>query len=106
MIYVYVLSPIDIGWSFLRKATDVAKQMIDGERFEEAAEFLLFFKEAKERAKRYGWEGDFKCYAEPRVISFPIHESCSFEMAIAWKQSNNGTTFVVSGVPMPWLEEF
>lgn len=50
------------------------------------------------------WEGDI--IAGPYCVTVP--DPASFQWSIAaWvvKQSNNGTTFVVSRVEMPWLAE-
>lgn len=43
------------------------------------------------------WEGDFS--QEPRVFMLPYYDEFEFKFGIAWKQSNNGSTFVLT----PWL---
>lgn len=56
-------------------------------------------------AKCPWWEGDFN----GGVYVFPVgtpNEVVNFEVAVMWKQSNNGTTFCVSPCSIPWLSEY
>lgn len=57
----------------------------------------------KDYAKHHGWEGDFAC--GPGVFWLPDSEARTFRYAFAWKQRNNGTTYVVSPLPLPFLGE-
>lgn len=68
-----------------------------------AQEFRRDLEAAKSFAKHAGWEGDF--VRGPGVFWLPDSESRSFKYAFAWKQQNNGMTYVVSPLPLPWLGE-
>jgi hypothetical protein len=54
-------------------------------------------------AERHGWEGDFSFPA--RVLWLLEEGSNAFAYAFVWKQDHNGTTYVVSPYPLPWLGE-
>lgn len=49
-----------------------------------------------------GWEGDTHGLWAFRL---PCPDSCGWMWAYAIKQSNKGTTFIASPVPLPWLEQ-
>ncbi len=50
------------------------------------------------------WDGTF--VFEPRILFFPhVDNSFGWSYGFVWKISNNGTTYVVSPVEMPWLSE-
>jgi hypothetical protein len=111
---VYEIPPIDFGWEFLPKVTDVAVRMASGgalvavneaitSGFDEVTNFAKAFHEAQDLASEHGWESDFR---EPaRVICLPAEYSPEFIYAFVWKQDHNGTTYVVSPHPLPWLGE-
>jgi hypothetical protein len=62
---------------------------------------LLF--RGMECARRYGdWEGDV---AHGVFISAVPTEDGECKLMLAWKQSNNGDTYVVSEMALPWLGE-
>lgn len=113
--YAYGLSPIDFGWEFLPTVEEMASRFakhdallaIHDEKFEEPLlpKFMQYFEMAKARAREVGWEGDYRGSASPRVIFLPSEEMSGFVHAFVWKQGNNGSTFVVSHYPMPWLQE-
>lgn len=68
-----------------------------GRRLSEAADLL---KTGQEYARAsLMWEGDDN---GPRFSVIPTGDD-EAALVIAWKQINNGTTFVVSEHPMPWL---
>lgn len=104
MIYVYAVGPIDFwsGWLTPEEAigpTDTAgahePSKIDQSDFEE------FFGQAKEIARSTrGWEGDIR--QGPFVAGFPVHDGGAF--VVAWKQDNNGTTFIASPQRLLHLE--
>ena len=89
-MYVYHTSPIDnwLGWQ------EFATQKRDPARLE------AFFATAQIAARRIGWEGDIS--AGPYWMYFPSVDHETF--AVAWKQSNNGATFIASPYPLPWIE--
>ena len=110
----YSITPIDFGWEYLPTVEDVAGQIArsaascasgyPASRGEEVVKFLKDFEEAKELAKKAGWEGDYRSGNEPRIFWLP--EENSFEYAFVWKHDNNGDTFVISPRPLPWLSEW
>ncbi|MET4789568.1 hypothetical protein ABIF64_001746 [Bradyrhizobium japonicum] len=60
--------------------------------------------QAMELAKKVGWEGDVR--QGPFIAGLPTHETADDgHFLIAWKQDNNGDTFVVSPYRLPWLED-
>lgn len=105
---VYEILPIDFGWENLKsvKATFHALaeghdefEHPDGINTDEVRGFLTAWESAKQAAKQHGWEGDFR--NDPSVFWLPAEHS--FEFGFVIKQDNNGTTFVVSPRPLPWL---
>jgi hypothetical protein len=59
------------------------------------------FNISKELATENGWEGDFRGSA----YVFWIPDEHNMRYGFVWKQDNNGTTFVVSPVPLPHLKD-
>jgi hypothetical protein len=58
---------------------------------------------AYDLAKKVGWEGDIR--SGPFIAGLPTHETAiDGNVMLAWKQDNNGDTFVVSPYKLPWLE--
>lgn len=110
--YAYEQSPIDHGWEHLKTVEEMAKELGATEamlraRGENPAhadiylldEFLTHWHEAKDAALDVGWEGDFR--HAPRVFWVPVDGQ--FTYGFAFKQDNNGSSFVVSPCEMPWL---
>ena len=64
--------------------------------------FLENFDSARKLARVRGWEGDYRAGNEPRVFWLPAESE--FLYGFVWKQDNNGTIFVVSPRPLPWLD--
>lgn len=111
--FAYAFSPIDFGWERLDSVADTARAIGGDEAFAKAKggdmlmeegptidEFLRNWESAKQAAYDEGWEGD--CRQGPVVFWVPM--STTFEYGFAFKQDNNGVTFVISPVPMPWLD--
>lgn len=111
----YCISPIDIGFRFLWTADQFRDQL----RLEDIQQndgfgrlsgkpitlpglnrFELDFERAKHLARDLGWEGDFR--DGPFVM--PVLIETEVDYAFVWKQNNNGSTFVLSPVPLPYLE--
>lgn len=86
VFYVYQCAPLDYGWDLMQVACDE----------DDALQAIL---EAAERSA--GWEGDFA--QVPRVFAVPNPESNEVSFGYAWKQDNNGTTFVAAPFAMPHL---
>lgn len=106
--HVYEIIPIDFGWENLKTVketvatiagfNDVVKD-IEGVNSSAVRGFLDRWDSAKSEASRKGWEGDFR--HDPIVFWLP--NEYDFEYGFVFKQENNGTTFVVSPFPLPWL---
>lgn len=101
----YWLGAIDIGWEHLPTVTDtihqLSQQTEDGLDTSRLTTFLKEWEQAKKLAKKKRWEGDFRI--PPRVFFLP--NEVKFEYGFVFKQDNNGTTFVISPRPLPWLPD-
>jgi hypothetical protein len=109
--HVYEIGPIDFGWSRLSTVAetaaalgaDEARARAEGGELHDTPsleEFLSGWGSAKDAASKRGWEGDFR--DQPVVMWLPDDTEFSFGFVI--KQDNNGTTYVVSPHPLPWVE--
>lgn len=108
--HTYEIPPIDMGWENLRTVREhvsflaekmqgsAAKNDVDAA---DLHSFLAAWESAKDAASSKGWEGDLRI--EPVVFWVP--DDAEFSYGFVLKQDNNGTTYVVSPVRMPWLEE-
>jgi hypothetical protein len=106
----YCIMPIDLGWDYLPTVREFAERLamaeVDIMLTQETRSGLLLdkfiadFKEAQKLAMQVGWEGDFR--GEPHVFCIPIESQIAY--GFVWKQDNNGSTFVVTAEPMPWLD--
>lgn len=108
----YGIVPIDFGWEHLPSLSDVAATMartrvkyepFGNSDFDAVKKLLADYQHAKELADGIGWEGDIRGGDEVSVFFLP--DENEFAYAFVWKQDNNGTTFVVSPRPLPWLRE-
>jgi hypothetical protein len=110
-LYAYEIVPIDFGFEHLRHVDEHRKALAsrwaeatESDEREDAANacvaFDAFHKSALEAASGVGWEGDFR---NGPYVGFIPDEG---EMAtyFVWKQDNNGTTYVVTPIEMPWLD--
>jgi hypothetical protein len=64
--------------------------------------FLNDFRRAKYLAKSTGWDGDYRTGHEPRVLWLPCETE--FQYSFCWKQNDDGETFVVTPILLPWLK--
>lgn len=96
-LYVYVLGPIDCweGWSSHNEMASAANFAVAYWRPDDVKDR---FWQAHDTALAAGWEGD----GEPKLTVIPIRDYFC-ELVFAFKQKNNGSTFIVSPVEMPWL---
>lgn len=105
-LLVYALPPIDFweGWTAERTfmASCLSDLNVDWGLMR-LGEYAKFRRDAMELAKRAGWEGDIR--DGPYVAALP-NGDCESPLMIAWKQSSNGDTFIVSPLLLPWLEEW
>lgn len=109
--FCYVISPMDIGWDSLERLADVyvknTKQRLVASidhgfgGLEPTDALLEDFCGARRLATECGWDGDFS--VGPFVFYLP--SLCQVKYGFAWKQDNNGETFVVSPVELSYLEE-
>lgn len=60
-----------------------------------------FRDEGFQMARKIGWEGDIR--QGPFIAGLPTYDGDGLIM-IAWKQDNNGETFILSPIQLPWLE--
>lgn len=105
MMIVYRIQPIDC-WAGWQKPGDLFKVMPTGcETFDcyNAEEWIPLWKRAQALAKEVGWEGDIRTGPYVTILPVPSDESSDCPVVIAWKQDNNGTTFVASPYPLFWL---
>lgn len=107
--HIYEIAPIDLGWEHLKTVRETAAILLQRsettsrENDIDASDlhvFLRSWESAKDAASDKGWEGDFR--HEPVVMWIP--NDTEFNYGFVFKQDNNGTTYVVSPVEMPWLE--
>jgi len=107
MIYVYALvTPIDfwIGW---HKPEDIVSWS-EGEAWSSGKiarwdYFPMLLMAQRIALEHLGWEGDIRKGEGPFISLIPSKDSCTGEIIIAWKQDNNGQTFVASPYALPWL---
>jgi hypothetical protein len=107
--HTYEVSPIDIGWENLKTVCETAAVLLERSVGATQANdiddsdlqaFLRSWESAKVAASQSGWERDFR--NQPVVMWIP--NDTEFNFGFVLKQDNNGTTYVVSPVEMPWLE--
>lgn len=99
---VYSVGPIDywLGW---QSEADYLNSIANwGDCFDHADEYVDLKAEAFRLARLVWWEGDIR--EGPFVSALPFPDYNISKLVIAWKQDNNGTTFIASPVRMPWLD--
>jgi hypothetical protein len=102
MLYVYHCGPIDC-WAGWRPLRELLIQDADGVELPGPQHVQQRWELAQDLAKRIYWEGDVRS-SEGGPWWTPIPwETGDWEYVIAWKQDNNGSTFVASPVQLPWL---
>lgn len=111
-LYAYALSPLDFGWSRMPTMAQTIKTIMENDEegvgfdlwyVDEIQKLLNLYEQALIAAKVVGWEGDFRNGHEPRVLTLPYETDPVY--AFVWKQENNGDTFVVSQVPLTYLDQ-
>jgi len=115
--YVYELPPVDNGWFFAKTVDEVAHLLAEADTKEKLEgvpvpnlfapsvdDFLRDWEAAKDAAFGQGWEGTFRSNDQRVVFAVP-HEG-DFQIGFVFKQDNNGSTYVVSPVEMPHLNQF
>lgn len=105
--HVYEIAPIDLRWEFLATVDATAAEIkaqekeIGQEGDPSTEQFSAAWESAQEAAGDKGWAGDFR--SAPRVFWVP--GDTEFDFGFVFKQDNNGTTYVVSPVELPHLDE-
>jgi hypothetical protein len=99
--YLYVMSPIDWGWKLLLSVEEYKHRADEGQEDQSGVDRTLAELDlVRECARNAGWwEGDGMA---PRIFPVPC-DSHDFEIGFAWKQPNNGTTFIASPVELRHL---
>lgn len=106
--FAYAAAPVDFRWQHLHTMNQVLSSMAAGDiepavdDYDSAAvmTFHRSWESARLAAMAAGWNGELRL--KPRVFWVPV--GSTFEMGFAIKQDHCGVTYVVSPVPMPWLE--
>lgn len=107
--HVYEVQPIDYGWHHLTTVRETLGMLgvpcegsdpREGVDSSAALAFLQGWESAKDAAVAAGWEGHFRL--EPRVFWLPA--ALSMVHGFVFKQDHNGRTFVVSPLPLAYLE--
>ena len=121
-MFVYHTAPIDF-WAgapdvltyvnSLKRFNSVRELIDDMEGFmkvpaetedcSQAEEIVELLRQALSLAKDIGWEGDFR--APPHICFVPYPDEACFKKIFVWKQDNNGSTFIASEIPLPWLND-
>jgi hypothetical protein len=100
-MYVYALSPIDF-WEPWRTEDEylaaISQDSYNGAGWRKA--YDAFKDAALKLAQKAGWEGDMR--QGPFIGGLPM-DLDDARYCLAWKQDNNGTTFVAAPVELPWL---
>lgn len=105
--FVYVLPPIDWweGWTPLRTLLLERRETYLDEAGDSVVEQLV---DLTIRAARIftlnGWEGDG--WPDGWYVSALPTGEVGPDLLIAVKQRNNGTVYLLSPVPLPWIEEY
>lgn len=111
MMFVYCLNPIDLWTGWLSEA-EYKQQLLSNMDHDLHAvadawdEYISFKSKAFELAKQIGWEGDIRHGETPDIAGLPSAGDGDGKVMLGWKQDNNGTTFVASPYPLPWLDRY
>ena len=105
MRVIYQMPPIDsfLGCMTMDEAAKSVKRTGVRKPVEYIHDFILSNCELlknKEKVKDSCWEGDI---SQLWFFAIPTEQETRLGMLI--KQSNNGTTFVISPTPLDWLQE-
>ncbi len=104
-MYGYVVAPLDYFDGCINLDDFIknyqAKSIVndDFQKYNEIYEILTKLLESMKFSD--WWEGDLK----ESIQVFSIPGDGETDIGFIWKQNNNGTTFVVSPIPLPYLNE-
>lgn len=99
---VYEINPIDC-WSGWQTVEEFLKESAGPDYFPMECLYEILGEAMKIARTQLHWEGDVR--EGPYVCGLPTNESGCPEILIAWKQDNNGTTYIATPFAMPWLED-
>lgn len=104
-MYIYQLAPVDdfFGAVPVEEWLDTLSSNHRGVSLRDAASQLMNAAFRVATAVGSEWEGD--CHVVHVFGLPPADTYCDLQLGLIWKQGNNGTTFVVSPYPLPWLGE-
>jgi len=104
--WVYACSPVDrwAGWMTPEEAVEARRAELgsfaeDGDREFKQTLDTAMNRIAVHLLDDFRWEGDGRWL----VAVLPDPETCDCTVMFSVKQSNNGTTFIVSPRELPWL---
>ncbi len=106
-MFAYARAAIDF-WDGWQNEPEFLASLFKGYDLVEDAEsavsrYVKTLRKAKEVATHIGWEGDIR--EGPFIAGLPTSSTgYDNQYMIAWKQDNNGDTFVFSPYRLPWLE--
>jgi hypothetical protein len=106
-MFAYAIAPI-YWWPGWLSEGDFKKQLTAVFTTRDAACALFQYEErlkvAHDLGQKVGWKGDMR--EGPYIAGLPPSDSGGGgDYMIAWKQDNNGDTFIVSPYRIPWLEQ-
>lgn len=105
-IFVYGVEPIDawLAWSDEEQLKASVDRWCSSERRSGFWAFYEAFRDqSMEIARSLGWQGDIR--EGPFVAGVPTFEIRNTSLfMVAWKQDDDGLTFIASPVRLPWLE--
>jgi hypothetical protein len=105
---VYQIPPMDAGWNFWSTLETVRSESLlvdicggDENIYDyELRDFDRILLEASSAAQGMGWNGEFRI--DPHVFWLPDFGVPKY--GFAWKEENNGTTYVASPQSLPHLD--
>lgn len=102
-MFAYAVGPID-HWNGWQRPENVFVGGDNNYDTHQISEWPPLWERAKNLGQMAGWEGDI--IAGPFVSVLPNEPGDHWPggVMIAWKQANNGETFVVTPFLLPWLE--
>lgn len=104
-MFVYQVGPIDFwaGWHRPSDIFRVSDGRDDDGQYHSPTDWGPMWEKAQSLGTEAGWEGDIR--EGPYVTVIPDGDGGgTCPVIIAWKQDNNGTTFIASPYPLTWIE--
>ena len=96
--YVYAIKAIDSRWTSL---PTYEEYLLTSDGRSAIKKLASQVSEARREAAKIGWEGTDE--SDMHVFFLPSENE--FVFGFAWKQVEDGTTFVVSPYELPWLDD-